>query len=139
MRDATNISISQVVQNSISIHASHAGCDFYVPNRLTWEHISIHASHAGCDGKTGEELSKYAHFNPRIPCGMRQSLQVSFSMLLIFQSTHPMRDATATTASGATASGISIHASHAGCDIINISLLHCHNIFQSTHPMRDAT
>ena len=59
--------------------------------------ISIHASHAGCDGWTDTEPSYTSDFNPRIPCGMRRG---SGSTLIaceqLFQSTHPMRDATAT-------------------------------------------
>ena len=78
-----------------------------------------------------------------------------------FQSTHPMRDATKTALDCDIRFWISIHASHAGCDLCR----NCHRLydqdfnpripcgmrpyvesvkvndceFQSTHPMRDAT
>ena len=146
--------------------------------------ISIHASHAGCDGNTsGGKVDKRTNFNPRIPCGMRPEnvradvREVNFNpripcgmrlavlplalLYTLFQSTHPMRDATmgrqrkqqregfqsthpmrdATRRRNKHGSDrtISIHASHAGCDIFrsNVSCFICR--FQSTHPMRDAT
>ena len=35
------------------------------------------------------------YFNPRIPCGMRLAALVNvFRIFKVFQSTHPMRDAT---------------------------------------------
>ena len=57
-----------------------------------------------------------AYFNPRIPCGMRR---IGIHLPLCdtrFQSTHPMRDATSGKVIIDPESGISIHASHAGCD-----------------------
>ena len=107
------------------------------------ESISIHASHAGCDvvGFSGAESDDY--FNPRIPCGMRLQffLLLPFSLFISihashagcdlqwlqinslrygFQSTHPMRDATfSSTLKTALKSTISIHASHAGCDCLH--------------------
>ena len=56
--------------------------------------ISIHASHAGCD-------------SPKAMTRMRRK---------IFQSTHPMRDATYGDGYITIGTRISIHASHAGCD-----------------------
>ena len=38
--------------------------------------------------------NQYYHFNPRIPCGMRQFFLPFCYDLILFQSTHPMRDAT---------------------------------------------
>ena len=57
-----------------------------------------------------------------------------------FQSTRPMRDATAREEKIKTDTGISIHASHAGRDdkIVSISGV-VQYAFQSTRPMRDAT
>ena len=102
----------------ISIHASHAGCDLRIaviisgcggqfqsthPMRdatslsdlvLLSEYISIHASHAGCDVTRGQEEHSNMNFNPRIPCGMRRKLARLSIQILVFQSTHPMRDAT---------------------------------------------
>ena len=64
----------------------------------------------------GSYTSNY-YFNPRIPCGMRQNSPLSPSPPDLFQSTHPMRDAT-------------------GALTTSLNGL-CR--FQSTHPMRDAT
>ena len=101
--------------------------------------ISIHAPHAGCDSDTSAAASSAGKF----------------------QSTHPMRGATAKIALRRVTVGISIHAPHAGCDfagrrrnygrIISIHAPHagCDRCvlrdctytgkFQSTHPMRGAT
>ena len=79
--------------------------------------ISIHASHAGCD------LCRNCHrlydqdFNPRIPCGMRPYVESVKVNDCEFQSTHPMRDATARHFLAVFCCLISIHASHAGCDL----------------------
>ena len=148
----------------ISIHASHAGCDFFLTlPPVIGRGISIHASHAGCDAslkcrhqQRSEDfnpripcgmrltlgscpLFAARNFNPRIPCGMRPIPAGVCSSMSLFQSTHPMRDATYGRTLVCHISYISIHASHAGCD-------HRHSIvrggifqFQSTHPMRDAT
>ena len=58
----------------------------------------------------------------------------------VFQSTHPVRGATAQEGeSAATATGISIHAPREGCDaeIVGDGLVT--KGFQSTHPVRGAT
>ena len=84
---------------------------------LTFITISIHASHAGCDLSYGRWRHSTDNFNPRIPCGMRQNYTYVIYPELVFQSTHPMRDATST-----------------------FVLISSYNKwFQSTHPMRDAT
>ena len=104
--------------------------------------ISIHASHAGCDFDHTGNTNLDNYFNPRIPCGMRPSGQLTFGKFKkIFQSTHPMRDATVNFdivilialyfnpripcgmrrkyghAFEYFFQDISIHASHAGCDM----------------------
>ena len=78
--------------------------------------ISIHASHAGCDWQRVTAAQTQQNFNPRIPCGMRPAVlnsaltkQISIHAshagcdaladmiadnYTTFQSTHPMRDAT---------------------------------------------
>ena len=100
--------------------------------------ISIHAPHAGCDAVKSRGKSKKLNFNPRTPCGVRRACALRASMLVEFQSTHPMRGATlfifsnlpsfqfqsthpmrgATYPSGfrCLKGTISIHAPHAGCD-----------------------
>ena len=66
-------------------------------------------------------------------------LPIKAVYLTLFQSTHPMRDATATTNGYHVTVVISIHASHAGCDVFVERELYKQLLFQSTHPMRDAT
>ena len=85
-------------------------------SRLTYE-ISIHASHAGCDRAYNKALTRNINFNPRIPCGMRRYWFFRCNSNLRFQSTHPMRDATSGDCLGESQKTISIHASHAGCDV----------------------
>ena len=122
MRDATNVDDAELIFNDISIHASHAGCDREL--------------NACCPAPV--------NFNPRIPCGMRPDIFRDITGIELFQSTHPMRDATryifspmrislfqsthpmrdATTNDSGFEIGIniSIHASHAGCDDIAVRL-----------------
>ena len=82
-----------------------------------WTPISIHASRMGCDRADGRPVGRTHHFNPRIPYGMRRAgrarqgrpgrisihasrmgcdlpLMLICGALLLFQSTHPVWDAT---------------------------------------------
>ena len=107
---------------------------------VTDDRISIHAPHAGCDRSTASKLRASLHFNPRTPCGVRPASRETRWRRGLFQSTHPMRGATL--ADGlclAVDAVISIHAPHAGCDLMFWQ--HCISYlpFQSTHPMRGAT
>ena len=102
----------------ISIHASHAGSDpktwelrYYTGNfnprfpcgkRLLLEAfhsndilISIHASHAGSDTVRHAIITGETDFNPRFPCGKRPKPPKSIVYSIAFQSTLPMREATA--------------------------------------------
>ena len=56
--------------------------------------VSIHASRAGRDIIMQNVLLKYPSFNPRVPCGTRQLYSVKVSIVCVFQSTRPVRDAT---------------------------------------------
>ena len=56
------------------------------------------------------------HFNPRIPYGMRRALTRSAVLHVIFQSTHPVWDATGDEEAREHSQDISIHASRMGCD-----------------------
>ena len=79
--------------------------------------ISIHAPHAGCDAKIEAQGREFQ----------------------AFQSTHPMRGATAITTIYYIIIIISIHAPHAGCDFFSSNYTLEDIKFQSTHPMRGAT
>ena len=56
--------------------------------------ISIHASRMGCDFPVRPLPSSTYHFNPRIPYGMRQDNPRYKHCYYLFQSTHPVWDAT---------------------------------------------
>ena len=105
----------------ISIHAPLAGCDrrtLVIPSsfdgfqsthplrgatllclrRAKNKRISIHAPLAGCDKPPNQAQVKIFYFNPRTPCGVRPSRSCSRpSTTATFQSTHPLRGATAGT------------------------------------------
>ena len=146
---------------SISIHTSHAGCDLVAHLFVIIIRISIHTSHAGCDSTQIISSSSLSHFNPHIPCGMWhpkycyltydtnfnphipcgmwQKMRDKHYHEMTFQSTHPMRDVTPEHAFPVRQDVISIHTSHAGCDLtINLNDVILVS-FQSTHPMRDVT
>ena len=124
--------------------------------------ISIHAPHAGCDLHGLPNRQGRPHFNPRTPCGVRlhsrgktaqfvtfqsthpmrgaTTLQFNAALgMVAFQSTHPMRGATELNTAFVELCRISIHAPHAGCDFPSCSRRYSLSSFQSTHPMRGAT
>ena len=81
---------------------------------------------------------RLANFNPRIPCGMRPVVYNKSVIYTIFQSTHPMRDATYLVG-GRKCSAKLFQSTHPMRDATSISLRVPAGKFQSTHPMRDAT
>ena len=79
--------------------------------------ISIHAPLAGSDQTVAWSRQRPSDFNPRSPCGERQFLIGNFFVKFGFQSTLPLRGATALfTVRGCGARLISIHAPLAGSD-----------------------
>ena len=80
-------------------------------------------------------------FNPRIPYGMRLPVNPIISAQRVFQSTHPVWDATLECELfPGLVPGISIHASRMGCDLWDFYFLdRVIAEFQSTHPVWDAT
>ena len=118
MRGATWRGTARRPHAQISIHAPHAGCDAVRAQvRLRIKAISIHAPHAGCDqNQYQQRLAQMISIHaPHAGCDL--SRLVGGIQPERFQSTHPMR--------GATASHAMTRASMAE--------------FQSTHPMRGAT
>ena len=101
--------------------------------------ISIHAPLAGCDYFSTARLPNIIHFNPRTPCGVRHTYLVVFPTDKAFQSTHPLRGATYHYPTNNRYCPISIHAPLAGCDPKDTDELRTHPKFQSTHPLRGAT
>ena len=70
---------------------------------------------------------------------MRPSTSDCGTCLIIFQSTHPLRDATFPVHRVQFKFTISIHAPLTGCDVFQPVQLDFLVLFQSTHPLRDAT
>ena len=123
--------------------------------------ISIHASRMGCDTVSRFRFLFSGYFNPRIPYGMRRGkicgtvvsvISIHASRMgcdanvssitykdFIFQSTHPVWDATCTHRLLCFPDEISIHASRMGCDMFAAAGTSMLVLFQSTHPVWDAT
>ena len=72
------------------------------------------------------------NFNPRTPCGVRQTRHLYFLCSLKFQSTHPLRGATEIVPGDLAVGDISIHAPLAGCDGAG-SFVYSSNISISIH------
>ena len=92
------------------------GATYSVPSSLGVNVISIHAPLAGCDCRYACKARYFRNFNPRTPCGVRLKFITSDVLPIEFQSTHPLRGATASRKSSCAAW-----------------------TFQSTHPLRGAT
>ena len=131
---------AEQAQQAISIHAPLAGCDNKVVSDPSLTVISIHAPLAGCDRGQQGAGQPLKNFNPRTPCGVRRgSLLAANGGRAAFQSTHPLRGATADCMRQLGAIGISIHAPLAGCDEHERQIEDVADVFQSTHPLRGAT
>ena len=111
--------------------------------------------------KSKNGSSKADHLNTRIPYGIRPVVKVRSYTLIVFQSTHPVWDATCCSQSkidahkfqsthpiwdatdqitqGGKMTDISIHASRMGCDSTIGRSFSEATSFQSTHPVWDAT
>ena len=102
-------------------------------------YISIHAPLAGCDTIALIRPLVGFHFNPRTPCGVRPEEPRSMADMLTFQSTHPLRGATARYLVS-----FSIRRNfnpRTPCGVRHeLNARHfLRNSFQSTHPLRGAT
>ena len=78
--------------------------------------VSIHALLAECDNLYRIGNTRLHGFNPRTPCGVRQSASNTRIARTSFQSTHSLRSATPTYAITYLVCGVSIHALLAECD-----------------------
>ena len=123
--------------------------------------ISIHAPLAGRDRNPSGPGRCSRYFNPRAPCGARLRSSVSSLSNSGFQSTRPLRGATAFVGRGSGVLDISIHAPLAGRDgydpargnpsvdfnprapcgarLLQVHALLVCGRFQSTRPLRGAT
>ena len=118
MRGATFYILPTMRARDISIHAPHAGRDAGDKYITGSNCISIHAPLAGCDVEHIQHTVWFSpYFNPRAPCGARPRRLIRPTPRPTFQSTRPVR--------GATAAWLSLS-------------LFCIQ-FQSTRPVRGAT
>ena len=101
--------------------------------------ISIHAPRAGSDQTYERYGAKGINFNPRSPCGERLCRPRLHRVVKEFQSTLPVRGATAGCVEIASIKKISIHAPRAGSDRLSNRSERARRRFQSTLPVRGAT
>ena len=109
-------SSSDEEEEEVSIHALLAECDQWLLSRGYTPTVSIHALLAECDHQPGWGNDDGTCFNPRTPCGVRQSLGLGAVDHGLFQSTHSLRSATQVTYVGGNWDQVSIHALLAECD-----------------------
>ena len=98
------------------------GCDFFIRQRKgSQNRISIHAPLAGCDPLSAAPLKTPFGFQSTHPLrGATARLSTSATRSRRFQSTHPLRGATVPPFSASCVALISIHAPLAGCDLTQI-------------------
>ena len=101
--------------------------------------ISIHAPRAGRDEPRHIREGRSKDFNPRAPCGARRREQWQILRSTKFQSTRPVRGATAIPTPEYFRELISIHAPRAGRDSDAWRSCRDSFLFQSTRPVRGAT
>ena len=119
----------------ISIHAPLTGCDKNVRKNRTSEKNFNPRTPYGMRHNSFILLSTKSNFNPRTPYGMRLSRKTAINALqLIFQSTHPLRDATMERVLRVLADAISIHAPLTGCDSDRALITTCLHNFNPRTP-----
>ena len=107
-------------------------------SRTRW--ISIHAPLAGCDSTLVENrLEAAGDFNPRTPCGVRRTGVSSAYRDTTFQSTHPLRGATAVPQRRGDRPFDFNPRTPCGVRRVGDMPPRPSRIFQSTHPLRGAT
>ena len=138
------------------------GATLCLASSATSQKISIHAPLAGRDYRIHAFLSSIYNFNPRAPCGARPlptghpifntrfqstrplrgataARRALGTVRKKFQSTRPLRGATRRAGMAGRKSTISIHAPLAGRDADQRETMCKHWPFQSTRPLRGAT
>ena len=119
MRGATKVQGAIYRRFLISIHTPHAGSDIFTRAHARKKKISIHTPHAGSDETDNELRYRYYLFQSTLPMrGATATFTFTGCRIFQFQSTLPMRGATIPFAVTNVGSGsISIHTPHAGSDI----------------------
>ena len=82
------------------------------------EKVSIHAPRAGRDHRPRCPPTTHRCFNPRAPCGARPARDGTRHPITTFQSTRPVRGATASLRDLPIRRFVSIHAPRAGRDVL---------------------
>ena len=116
LRGATLYKDVKQPQVTISIHAPLAGCDCCSCYSRRFQEISIHAPLAGCDGSLVIPTVCLKNFNPRTPCGVRQSPLKIWYTRQNFNPRTPCGVRRVDVLMTVKALKISIHAPLAGCD-----------------------
>ena len=119
LRGATWMSGLSVLVSYISIHAPLTGSDRVTPDSFIQEIISIHAPLTGSDFLVVLGISNSRDFNPRSPYGERLPKAAETKKTNKFQSTLPLRGATAKRQLPDYHPGISIHAPLTGSDFLS--------------------
>ena len=117
VRGATNHRIQDLEHENISIHAPRAGRDSCTAFGSSAS--SYFNPRAPCGARRAEQIApshSFWNFNPRAPCGARHASKITSPASVIFQSTRPVRGATAIPADVEPLLDISIHAPRAGRD-----------------------
>ena len=102
----------------ISIHAPRVGGDMEKLKSKISNTISIHAPRVGGDSVRHFTLPGFHYFNPRPPCGGRQTSLNNSSRCVEFQSTPPVWGATCKVSGVLIIIAISIHAPRVGGDFL---------------------
>ena len=101
--------------------------------------VSIHAPHAGRDTQYVTLISSPGCFNPRAPCGARRPSHNLLKRSCGFNPRAPCGARLRHTCRKSALRRVSIHAPHAGRDVVRASVAVPMSVFQSTRPMRGAT
>ena len=116
VRGATRYPVVPRIHIQISIHAPRTGSDGNIQRIRRGTGISIHAPRTGSDPKTFPTETAEKDFNPRSPYGERRQIVGVVRPNYQFQSTLPVRGATAAATGLFPSFAISIHAPRTGSD-----------------------
>ena len=128
LRSATISFMNVLWINQVSIHALLAECDSCTPSGFPFNSVSIHALLAECDQYQFHKGSQAGSFNPRTPCGVRQSVSNCLITIYPFQSTHSLRSATP--AGGKSPRPLPFQSTHSLRSATAPNLIHCYSTKQ---------
>ena len=140
LRDATADLKSSSFIKVISIHAPLTGCDSMIYHVSSSRRNFNPRTPYGMRRLGARLATQRRDFNPRTPYGMRRPVSAILLTFSIFQSTHPLRDATVSRRFLVRSIEI-FQSTHPLRDatMIFMKVMTSYLIFQSTHPLRDAT